>query len=87
MDVAGTVTQISSGSRIIAYGRGRSADNYQWGTYKPQIGIYGIDRERSCRWDERGSMGRNSAGTYRQIIGATRNVDAPVAARPDLPSP
>ena len=44
------------------------ADNYEWGSYEPCFGLYGVDRERGVRWLSTDSMGRDSATTYRRLI-------------------
>lgn len=82
-NLAAVVASISSGVPISGYWHWCLADNYEWGSYEPRFGLYGIDRERGCRWNERDSMGQNSADEYRRIIEGLRAADASVL---DVPS-
>jgi beta-glucosidase/6-phospho-beta-glucosidase/beta-galactosidase len=77
-NLAAVLTSISSGIPISGYWHWCLADNYEWGSYEPRFGIYGIDRERSCRWDELDSMGKDSAAAYRRIIDGLRAGDTSV---------
>ncbi|MGD0594539.1 MAG: family 1 glycosylhydrolase [Acidimicrobiales bacterium] len=77
-NLAAVLTSISAGIPISGYWHWCLADNYEWGSYEPRFGIYGIDRERSCRWDELDSMGKDSAGAYRRIIEGLRAGDTSV---------
>lgn len=47
-------------------------DNYEWGSYQPRYGLYGVDRDRGLERLERDALGDDSAGVYRQIIEALR---------------
>ncbi len=58
------------------------ADNYEWGSYEPCFGLYGIDRERGVRWMDTDAMGRDAAGVYRNLIAGLRNGDRSVLDRP-----
>ncbi len=51
-------------------------DNYEWGTYEPRFGLYGLDRERGLSWSGRDSMGADAAGTFGRLIEAIRRGDA-----------
>ncbi len=62
------VGAISRGIPITGYWHWTLCDNYEWGSYEPRFGIFGIDRERANRWLSTDSMGGDSAGTYRKII-------------------
>jgi beta-glucosidase len=86
-NLAAVVRSISSGIPIAGYWHWCLADNYEWGSYEPRFGIYGIDRERSCRWDERDAMGHDSAGAYRHIIEGMRSGDASVLTGPNPAAP
>lgn len=54
------------------------ADNYEWGSYEPRFGLYGIDRARGNRWMDTDAMGHDSAGAYRRIIEGLRAGDRSV---------
>ncbi len=62
-----------AGIPVAAYFHWTLADNYEWGSYEPAFGIYGVDRERGNRWSDTDSMGDASATAYRRLIeGITR---------------
>jgi len=77
-NLAAMVGSISAGVPISGYWHWCLADNYEWGSYEPRFGLFGIDRERGCRWDERDAMGQDSAGAYRLIIEGLRAGDTSV---------
>ncbi len=79
-NLAAVVQSISAGVPIAGYWHWCLADNYEWGSYEPRFGLYGIDRERSCRWHEHDSMGHDSAAAYRRLIEGLRAGDAAVLA-------
>ncbi len=56
------------------------ADNYEWGSYEPCFGLYGIDRDRGNRWLPTDSMGNDSAGAYRALIKGITTGDRSVLA-------
>jgi beta-glucosidase/6-phospho-beta-glucosidase/beta-galactosidase len=57
-------------------------DNYEWGSYEPRFGLFGVDRERGVRWSDLDSMGVDAAGTYRDLIKSLRAGDrSAVSAR------
>lgn len=65
---------ISEGVPVETYLHWSLYDNYEWGSYEPRFGLYGVDRRASpgvVRL-EADSMGDDAAGTYRRIIAALR---------------
>ncbi|MDQ6698391.1 MAG: family 1 glycosylhydrolase [Actinomycetota bacterium] len=66
---------IDRGVPIGSYHHWSLADNYEWGSYEPRFGLYGIDRTRGVRWLDCDSMGDDAAGTYRRLIEALRHGD------------
>ncbi|MGI8808655.1 MAG: family 1 glycosylhydrolase [Acidimicrobiales bacterium] len=54
------------------------ADCYEWGSYEPRFGLYGVDRERGARWSDLDSMGADAAGAYRRLAEALRAGDRSV---------
>ena len=76
------VELIDAGVPIGAYFHWTLADNYEWGSYEPRFGLYGVDRARGVSWSDRDSMGRDSAGVYRRIIEGLRAGDRSVLTRP-----
>jgi beta-glucosidase/6-phospho-beta-glucosidase/beta-galactosidase len=62
----------SVGVPITGYWHWTLADNYEWGSYEPRFGIFGVDRERGLRWSDKDSMGEDAAGTYRDLVSTMR---------------
>ncbi len=75
------VEMIDAGVPIGSYYHWSLVDNYEWGSYEPRFGLYGVDRERGNRWLDSDSMGEDSAGTYRRIIEALRAGDRSILSR------
>jgi beta-glucosidase/6-phospho-beta-glucosidase/beta-galactosidase len=69
---------IDGGVPITGYYHWCLADNYEWGSYEPRFGLYGIDRERGVRWSDVDSMGGAAAATYAEIIAGLRAGDRSV---------
>jgi beta-glucosidase len=64
---------VSNGLPVAAYFHWTLADNYEWGSYEPRFGLYGIERHGDrIIWSDLDAMGRDSAGTYRDLISALR---------------
>jgi beta-glucosidase/6-phospho-beta-glucosidase/beta-galactosidase len=81
-NIGAVVGALIDGVDVGAYFHWCLADNYEWGTYEPRFGLYGIDRERGVRWSELDSMGGRAAETYREIITGLRAGDLSVV---DIP--
>lgn len=75
------VAAIEAGVPVSGYYHWCLADNYEWGSYEPRFGLYGVDRERGVRWSELDSMGGAAASTYRQIVEGLRAGDTSVITR------
>jgi beta-glucosidase len=73
-----TVRAIDDGVPVGAYFHWTLADNYEWGSYEPRFGLFGVDRERGVRWSDTDSFGGDAAGTYRRIIDGLRAGDRSV---------
>jgi beta-glucosidase len=67
-NIAAMVGAVDSGLPVTAYLHWSLVDNYEWGSYEPRFGIYGVDRERNTKILDTDSMGRDSAGAYRKLI-------------------
>ncbi len=48
------------------------ADNYEWGSYKPAFGLYGVDRTNGARILDTDAVGVDAAAAYRRIIAEDR---------------
>jgi beta-glucosidase/6-phospho-beta-glucosidase/beta-galactosidase len=77
-NLAALMDSVDAGLPVTGYWHWTLADNYEWGSYEPRFGLYGIDRERGVRWSECDSMGADAAGTYRRIIEGLRAGDRTV---------
>ncbi len=66
------------GVPVGAYLHWSLVDNYEWGSYQPRFGIYGVDRERGTRVLDTDATGVDAAGTYRQVIEGVRAGDRSV---------
>jgi len=69
--VAAVVDSVAAGVPVTAYLHWSLVDNYEWGSYEPRFGIFGIDRSRGprgFRWLDTDADGRDSAATYRRLV-------------------
>lgn len=66
------------GIPVTAYFHWTLADSYEWGSYQPRFGLYGIDRERGGRWSDHDAMGQDAAGAYRRLADGLRAGDRTV---------
>jgi hypothetical protein len=65
---------VADGLPITAYLHWTLADNYEWGSYEPRFGLFGIERrDHAITWSERDAMGRDAAGAYRELIRSLRS--------------
>lgn len=78
--LAELVRSMDGGAAVDGYWHRSLADAYEWGSYQPRFGLYGVDRDRACRWSALDSMGHDSAGAYRRLIAALRCGDRSVLA-------
>jgi beta-glucosidase/6-phospho-beta-glucosidase/beta-galactosidase len=72
------VRMVEAGLPLTGYWHWTLADNYEWGSYEPRFGIFGVDRERGVRWLDTDSLGHDTAGAYRRLIEGLRAGDASV---------
>jgi beta-glucosidase/6-phospho-beta-glucosidase/beta-galactosidase len=71
---------VDRGLPVGAYYHWTLADNYEWGSYQPRFGLFGVDRERGTRILETDAHGDDSAGAYRRLIEGLRAGDRSVLA-------
>ena len=76
--LAAVVDALDAGVPIGAYYHWSLMDNYEWGSYEPRFGIYGIDRERGLEILDTDAMGADAAGAYRRLIEGLRAGDRSV---------
>jgi 6-phospho-beta-galactosidase len=75
------VDAVDAGIPVDAYLHWSLVDNYEWGSYEPRLGIFGIDRDRGydgVRWLETDADGHDSAAAYRRLIAGIRAGDRSV---------
>jgi beta-glucosidase/6-phospho-beta-glucosidase/beta-galactosidase len=73
------VDAVRRGIPLTAYFHWTLADNYEWGSYEPRFGLYGIERDgEHLSWSDRDAMGADAAGAYRRLIERLREGDASV---------
>ncbi len=76
--LAALVAAREGGVPVTGYWHWSLVDNYEWGSYEPRFGLYGLDRHRGehgARWLDTDSMGDDAAGTYRAVIEGLRAGD------------
>lgn len=74
--VAAVVDAVAAGVPVTAYLHWSLVDNYEWGSYEPRFGIFGIDRTRGprgFRWLDTDADGKDSATAYRRLIAWARS--------------
>jgi beta-glucosidase/6-phospho-beta-glucosidase/beta-galactosidase len=87
-NIAAVMAAVDEGIPISGYWHWSLVDNYEWGSYQPRFGLYGVDRHRGehgTRWLETDAAGDDAAGTYRAIIAGIRSGDRSVLD-PDRPA-
>ncbi|HLH27471.1 MAG TPA: family 1 glycosylhydrolase, partial [Acidimicrobiales bacterium] len=75
------VEALEAGAPVGAYLHWSLMDNYEWGSYEPRFGLYGVDRERGehgFEWLETDAMGDDAAGAFRALVTGLRNGDRDV---------
>lgn len=77
-NLAGVMAAFDRGVPVGGYWHWTLVDNYEWGSYEPRFGLYGVDRERGLVVKDTDSMGTDAAGTYRSIITGLRSGDRSV---------
>jgi beta-glucosidase/6-phospho-beta-glucosidase/beta-galactosidase len=65
---------VENNLNIEAYFYWTVADNYEWGSYEPRFGIFGVDRERGNKILMQDSMGYDSATKLKSLIDDFRQV-------------
>ena len=67
-------------SRYAAYLHWSLVDNYEWGTYEPRFGLFGLDRSDpdAVRWLDTDSAGADAAGEFSRVVAGLRRGDRSV---------
>ena len=83
--LAAVISAVDEGVPVTGYWHWSLVDNYEWGSYEPRFGLFGVDRDRGgheARWMATDALGDDSAGTYRDIIAGLRAGDRSVLRSP-----
>jgi len=80
--LAQLVRLVDAGVPVGAYFHWTLADNYEWGSYEPRFGLYGVDRERGLVWSDDDAMGEPAAAAYREIVEGLKAGDRTVLQAP-----
>jgi beta-glucosidase len=65
------LSSIEAGVPVTMYLHWSLMDNYEWGTYEPRLGLFGMDRsapDGSVRWMDTDAQGDDSAGEFGRIV-------------------
>ncbi|HEX3333623.1 MAG TPA: family 1 glycosylhydrolase [Acidimicrobiales bacterium] len=82
--LAAVAQAVASGLPVRAYLHWSLVDNYEWGSYEPRFGLYGLDRSdpSAVRWLETDANGDDSAGEFARVLAGLRAGDAGVVDPP-----
>jgi beta-glucosidase len=65
------VGAMADGAPVTAYLHWSLMDNYEWGSYEPRLGIFGIDRtapDGSVRWLDTDAAGDDAAAEFSRVV-------------------
>jgi beta-glucosidase len=65
------VEAIAAEAPVTAYLHWSLVDNYEWGTYEPRLGLFGMDRSDpggGVRWLDTDAQGDDAAGAFARIV-------------------
>ncbi len=71
---------IADGVPVGAYLHWSLVDNYEWGSYEPRFGLFGMDRSDPARprWLDTDAQGDDAAGAYARVLAGLRRGDRAV---------
>jgi beta-glucosidase len=72
---------VAGGAPVTAYLHWSLVDNYEWGSYAPRFGIFGMDRstaDGTVRWLDTDAAGDDAAGTFTRVVRGLRAGDGSV---------
>ena len=75
---------VADGVPVRAYLHWSLVDNYEWGTYEPRFGLYGLDRSdpAAVRWMDTDAQGDDAAGEFARVLAGLRAGDRSVLDGP-----
>jgi hypothetical protein len=81
--LAGLVQAAEAGVPVAGYLHWALVDGYEWGSFEPRFGIFGMDRDRSrtvATWLDTDATGADSAGALRRLLTGVAEGDRSVLA-------
>jgi hypothetical protein len=75
---------VADDAPVTAYLHWSLVDNYEWGTYEPRFGIFGMDRsdtDGSVRWLDTDAAGDDAAGAFARVVRGLMAGDGSVLER------
>ena len=78
---------VAGGLPVTAYLHWSLVDNYEWGSYEPRFGLFGMDRSdpEAPRWMDTDAQGDDAAGAFAAVVAGLRAGDATLLAGSDAP--
>ncbi|MGA2472323.1 MAG: family 1 glycosylhydrolase [Acidimicrobiales bacterium] len=75
---------VAAGVPVRAYLHWSLVDNYEWGTYEPRFGLFGLDRSdpSTVRWMDTDAQGDDAAGEFARVLAGLRAGDRSVLDPP-----
>jgi len=65
------VGAVEEESPVTAYLHWSLVDNYEWGSYEPRFGLFGLERDgdaKKVRWLDTDSAGDDAAGAFAHVV-------------------
>jgi beta-glucosidase/6-phospho-beta-glucosidase/beta-galactosidase len=84
--LAAVVDAVAEDVAVTAYLHWSLVDNYEWGSYQPRLGIFGMDRSDpagAVRWMDTDAAGDDAAGAFGRVVGGLRAGDRSVLDGPE----
>jgi len=71
---------VAEGLPVRAYLHWSLVDNYEWGSFEPRFGLFGMDRSDPAapRWMDTDAQGDDAAGAFASVLAGLRAGDAGV---------
>jgi beta-glucosidase/6-phospho-beta-glucosidase/beta-galactosidase len=69
--VGAMVDAVAEGVPVTTYLHWSLVDNYEWGTYQPRLGLFGMDRSDpggAVRWMDTDAQGDDAAGEFSRLV-------------------
>ena len=75
---------VAAGAPVRAYFHWSLMDNYEWGTYEPRYGLFGVDRSdpTAVRYLDTDATGDDAPGAFARVVAGLRAGDRSVLGRP-----